>query len=238
MMPMLKLESKMKLTYWIVSLAMLVGAAALVVKLKFATPQENATEPSGQSRRQITSASQKSTNGSSGQTAETKLDSLAIYLNSKEFLSKSSPTSAETTTAPESVDNPEQTKHALEKPKTGRENLLTETIEPTEVVDLARLALSTVGTDPVAELFWYDAINDPSLTAKQRKDLIEDLNEDSFPDPKNITQTDLPLIMSRMELIEEIAADAMDETNAAAFAEAYKDLTKLLYKLTQESKAQ
>ena len=100
--------------------------------------------------------------------------------------------------------------------------------------EMARSSLPFVGADPVADVVWFNAINDPTIPAKQRSDLIEDLNEDSFPDPKNITSDDLPLIMSRMELIEQIAADAMDETNAKAFAEAYKDLTKLLIKVSQE----
>ena len=54
--------------------------------------------------------------------------------------------------------------------------------------------------------------------------MIEDLNEEGFLDPKNITADDLPLIMSRLALIEQHAGDAMDDVNAAAFMEAYKDL--------------
>ena len=108
---------------------------------------------------------------------------------------------------------------------------------PTDLLDpheMARSSLPFVGSDPVADVIWFNAINDPTISAKQRSDLIEDLNEDSFPDPKNITKDDLPLIMSRMELIEQVAADAMDESNAKAFAEAYKDLTALLVKLSQD----
>jgi hypothetical protein len=58
--------------------------------------------------------------------------------------------------------------------------------------------------------------------------LIEDLNEDGFPDPKNITPDDLPLIMSRIQLVEQLAPAAMDDVNFAAFAEAYKDLVNML----------
>lgn len=92
---------------------------------------------------------------------------------------------------------------------------------------MARAALALVGADPVAEAVWYDAINDPSRTAHERQDLIEDLNEDGFPDPKRVTADDLPLIESRLALIEQLAPDAMDEVNAAAFAEAYKDLVNM-----------
>jgi hypothetical protein len=96
---------------------------------------------------------------------------------------------------------------------------------------LARAALGFVGADPEAETVWGLAINDPDRSPSERKDLIEDLNEDGFPDPKHVTADDLPLILSRLELIEEFAPDSMDEVNAAAFAEAYKDLVNMLIKL-------
>jgi len=92
----------------------------------------------------------------------------------------------------------------------------------------AREALSYVGTDANAEAVWLNAINDPTIPANERKDLIEDLNEDGFPDPHHITADDLPLVMTRIAMIEQIAPNAMDDTNAAAFAEAYKDLTNML----------
>lgn len=103
--------------------------------------------------------------------------------------------------------------------------------EPLVPLPDARQALGLVGQDPDAEDVWFLAINDPALPPEARKDLIEDLNEDGFPDPKNITPDDLPLILTRLELIESIADDAMDETNAEAFAEAYKDLVNMLIKL-------
>jgi hypothetical protein len=43
---------------------------------------------------------------------------------------------------------------------------------------------------------------------------------------------DLPLIASRLELIEELAPTAIDEANFNAFAEAYKDLTQMYGRLT------
>ncbi len=92
----------------------------------------------------------------------------------------------------------------------------------------ARLALSFVGVDPMAEQYWMAAINDPDLPAEERKDLIEDLNEDGLSDPKHPGPEDMPLIVSRLRLIETLAPEAMDTVNAGAFAEAYKDLSNLL----------
>ena len=91
----------------------------------------------------------------------------------------------------------------------------------------ARAALTFVGADPEAEAYWYDAINDPSLSSHERQDLIEDLNEEGFIDPRHPTVEDLPLIISRLELIEELAPEAMDSVNSDAFAEARKDLLKM-----------
>jgi len=109
--------------------------------------------------------------------------------------------------------------------------------EPAVPVQLARLALGFVGADPQAEEVWYEAINDPNMPADARKNLIEDLNEDGFTNPRQITEDDLPLIYSRIALIEQVAPDAMDDVNAAAFAEAYKDLVNMVERLEQEQLA-
>ena len=98
---------------------------------------------------------------------------------------------------------------------------------------LAREALVLVGVDPEAEAVWVDAINNPELPPKERQDLIEDLNEEGFADPKHLTPDDLPLILSRLELIERYAPIAMDEVNLAAFMEAYKDLVTMAAGLMQ-----
>jgi len=105
--------------------------------------------------------------------------------------------------------------------------------EPVIPVPVARFALGFVGADPQAEEVWYEAINDPNMPAKARQDLIEDLNEEGFADPRNVTQADLPLILSRIALIEQVGPDAMDEVNARAFAEAYKDLVNMAIRLGQ-----
>ena len=96
---------------------------------------------------------------------------------------------------------------------------------------LEREALAYVGADPLAEAIWLDAINSPDVSAHDRSDLIEDLNEDGFADPRNLTRDDLPLIVSRLELIEREAPFAADDVNAAAFAEAYKDLVNMYAKV-------
>lgn len=92
---------------------------------------------------------------------------------------------------------------------------------------LARAALAYVGVDWEAEMYWCEAINDPNLPPQERQDLIEDLNEDGLSDPKHPTLEDLPIIMSRLRLIELLAPEAMDTVNADAFLEAYKDLANL-----------
>jgi hypothetical protein len=92
---------------------------------------------------------------------------------------------------------------------------------------IARQALDLVGADPMAEAIWAQAINDPMISAHERQDLIEDLNENGFDDPAHPSADDLPLIENRLAIIEELAPLAMDDVNAAAFAEAYKDLVKM-----------
>jgi hypothetical protein len=97
---------------------------------------------------------------------------------------------------------------------------------------LARLALNYVGADAQANEFYQKTINDPVLNKSHRKNLIEDLNQDGFADTKNLTPRDLPLIQNRITLIEQLAPGAMDEVNAAAFQEAYKDLLNMQAKIT------
>ena len=96
----------------------------------------------------------------------------------------------------------------------------------------ARLALAQVGIDPQAEAVWTQAINDPSLPDNARKNLIEDLNETGFADPRNLTANDLPVIENRIAIIEQLGPDAIDDTNYAAFQEAYKDLLNMRARLT------
>jgi hypothetical protein len=99
--------------------------------------------------------------------------------------------------------------------------------KPALVDPAARAVLFMVGADADAEEYWRAAINDPSVPAAERQDLIEDLNEDGLSDPRHPTGDDLPLILSRLRLIEEASDEPLDETNADAFQEAFKDLVNL-----------
>lgn len=95
----------------------------------------------------------------------------------------------------------------------------------------ARVALSMIGYDPDADEVWIRLINDPSLSANARSNLIEDLNEDGFADPDNPTLDELPMIEHRLELIEDLLPYAMDKVNSDAFKEARKDLVNMVDRL-------
>ncbi|MHC4322946.1 MAG: hypothetical protein ACYSUX_01590 [Planctomycetota bacterium] len=97
----------------------------------------------------------------------------------------------------------------------------------------ARVALSMIGYDPDADEIWIRLINDPSLSANARSNLIEDLNEDGFADPDNPTLDELPMIEYRIELIEDLLPYAMDKVNSDAFKEARKDLVNMVDRLRE-----
>jgi hypothetical protein len=90
----------------------------------------------------------------------------------------------------------------------------------------ARAALALVGTDPAAEQYWLATINNPEVSNKERKDLIEDLADTGFTNIRNPTVADLQLVAYRLQLLQQLAQNPMDQTNAKALAEAQKDLTK------------
>lgn len=92
---------------------------------------------------------------------------------------------------------------------------------------MARVALSYVGSDPNAEAYWSQAINNPDLPSEERKGLIEDLNEDGLSDPKHPSAEDMPIIASRIQLLESMSSSPMDNVNAQAMNEAYNDLVNL-----------
>ena len=87
----------------------------------------------------------------------------------------------------------------------------------------ARDALALVGIDPDAEQYWLEAIYDTNLPDNEREDLMEDLNEVGFADPKNLTADDLPLIANRLQLIEDVLPN-VDDFMRPHLIEAYKDL--------------
>ena len=100
-----------------------------------------------------------------------------------------------------------------------------------QIVRAGRVALKKVGMDADAQTMWLRAINEPAVPAKERQNLIEDLNEEGFPDPKQLTIDDLPLVVTRLELIERVLPQTTDQTNIAAFKEAQKDLLQMQTKL-------
>jgi hypothetical protein len=91
----------------------------------------------------------------------------------------------------------------------------------------ARDALALVGVDAAADVYWLDAIFDPTLPDNERADLMEDLNEVGFDDPKNLTADDLPMILSRLELIDAILP-SVDPFMSPHLLEAQKDLSNML----------
>lgn len=99
--------------------------------------------------------------------------------------------------------------------------------DPTRKEPLARVALDYVGVDPKADELWQEVIDDLEVPPEHRSNLIEDLNENGFPDPDHPTPRDLPLIESRIALIERLLPRATDPVNQAAFKEAYKDLKNM-----------
>jgi hypothetical protein len=92
---------------------------------------------------------------------------------------------------------------------------------------VAREALSLVGVDSDAEQYWAAAIFDPTLPDQEREDLMEDLNEDGLSDPQHPGPQDLPLIVNRIRIIEQIAPFA-DDFMLEHLWEADKDLRNML----------
>jgi hypothetical protein len=111
--------------------------------------------------------------------------------------------------------------------------------DPQKKEPFARVALNYVGADANANAFYVKAINDFGLSNDQRKNLIEDLNQDGFVDRKNLSITrDLPLIDNRLSIIQQLAPTTTDPVNAAALKEAYKDLVKMRERLTPPPQVQ
>jgi hypothetical protein len=104
--------------------------------------------------------------------------------------------------------------------------------DPQKKEPFARVALNYVGADATANAFYVKAINDFGLSNDQRKNLIEDLNQDGFANRKNLSENDLPLINNRMALIEQLVPATTDQVNLKAMKEAYKDLVKMRERIT------
>jgi len=90
---------------------------------------------------------------------------------------------------------------------------------------VAREALALVGTDPYAEDYWFAALNNSALPQNERQDLVDDLNEEGFADPKHPTIDDLPLLFARLQILEEAAIWLGDKYE---FEEPYRDLVHMV----------
>jgi hypothetical protein len=97
---------------------------------------------------------------------------------------------------------------------------------------LARLAVDSVGLDPDADQYWLAGINDPRVAAEDRQELIEALSQAGFADARQTTAEDLPLIATRIALLEEVSPTAIDQVNASAFQDVYHQLLEMFASLT------
>jgi hypothetical protein len=135
-----------------------------------------------------------------------------------------------TETAPEDIAQtspaPEKTPDLIPAKKSASKKKSAAPKEPLHDPE-AREALSLVGTDPEAEAYWLSAITDPSLPDQEREDLMEDLNEAGFADPKHPSADEIPLIQNRIALLEQILPGA-DPFMQEHLGEAYKDLNNML----------
>lgn len=103
---------------------------------------------------------------------------------------------------------------------------------------LARVALSYVGTDARALDLFHTALLDPSLLPDQKRNLVEDLNEDGLANRRTPTPEDLQIITRRYELTQAYLQQEYvrnDNILNAAFLEADKDLRKMLERAAANS---
>ncbi|MCA8970580.1 MAG: hypothetical protein KDC95_12375 [Planctomycetes bacterium] len=96
---------------------------------------------------------------------------------------------------------------------------------------IAFRALWYLGTDPEAEKTWLRAINDRNQPPGVRSDLIIDMVDEGYSDNDHPSEVDLPIIKSRLELIERYAPFAIDDVNKRAFEVAYRELLELYLRL-------
>jgi hypothetical protein len=104
-------------------------------------------------------------------------------------------------------------------------------MDPDSKEALGRVALAYVGANEQAIQLYHSAINDPSLSPDQRRNLIEDLNQDGLSNRRNPTADDLKIIANRYELTQAYLQQPYvqnDPVATVAFQEALKDLTQML----------
>jgi hypothetical protein len=101
------------------------------------------------------------------------------------------------------------------------------TIDPSKKEPLVRYALTFAGEDAKATEFWHKAITDPKFPHDQRRELIEDLNQDGFQNEDHPTARDAQLIAKRLALIERHWNEVDDPAIKDAWHEAGKDLQNM-----------
>jgi hypothetical protein len=105
---------------------------------------------------------------------------------------------------------------------------------PQELAAQAQAALSLVGSSQEANAYWYAAVNNPGVPALERTVLIAALSEAGFEDRNNLTEDDLPLILSRIAILRRLAENPLDQANAAAIEAAYNELVDMAAEVTGE----
>jgi len=105
--------------------------------------------------------------------------------------------------------------------------------EPGSKEPLARLALAFVGANQRAGELFHTAVLDQALLPDQKRELVEDLNQDGLSNKKAPTPEELKIIANRYALTQTyLQQDYVqnDKVLSAAFREADKDLRNMLEK--------
>jgi hypothetical protein len=121
-------------------------------------------------------------------------------------------------------------------PKPAPEVVEMQPVQPNvpQVIDpqKAYVASTLVGISTEANNYWHAAITSPSLSPNDRQTLIMNLAVAGFDDPPS--EDDLPLIMSRIQILQHISQEPMDEGNAAAIAQTFEELVGMAEELSGE----
>jgi len=105
--------------------------------------------------------------------------------------------------------------------------------EPGSKEPLARVALAFVGANQQAGELFHTAVLDQALLPDQKRELVEDLNQDGLSNKKAPTPEELKIIANRYALTQTyLQQDYVqnDKVLSAAFREADKDLRNMLQK--------
>jgi len=111
--------------------------------------------------------------------------------------------------------------------------------DPDSKEALGRVALNFVGANDQALDLYHKAALDPQLKPDQRRQLVEDLNQDGLSNARNPTPEDLKIIANRYALTQTyLQQDYVknDKVLNAAFLEANKDLANMLQRAAPKPK--